>query len=88
MIIIVSGDLDLVTPESLTAEFSQALDPVPSTMVVDLKAVDFCDSTGLSALIGLNNRCVADRVVLQFLTSATIRRLLLRTGLSDLLPVG
>ncbi|UUV29942.1 STAS domain-containing protein [Amycolatopsis roodepoortensis] len=57
-------------------------------MVVDLNAVDFCDSTGLSTLIGFNKRCAADRVALQFRPSATIRRLLLRTGLSDLLPIG
>ncbi|WP_340682778.1 STAS domain-containing protein [Amycolatopsis coloradensis] len=87
MIITVSGDLDLVTTGSLKAELSQALDPVPSSMVVDLNGVDFCDSTGLSTLIGLNNRCVADSIVLQFLPSATIDRLLLRTGLSDLLPI-
>ncbi|SDU10821.1 STAS domain-containing protein [Amycolatopsis keratiniphila] len=86
--ITVSGDLDLVTTEFLRAELGQALDPLPSSVVVDLNAVDFCDSTGLSTLIGFNKRCVADRVPLQFRPSATIRRLLLRTGLSDLLPIG
>lgn len=88
VIITVSGALDLVTTEFLKAELSQALDPVPTSMVVDLNAVDFCDSTGLSTLLGLNNRCVADLVALRFLPSAAIHRLFRRTGLSDLLPIG
>ncbi|UUV35940.1 STAS domain-containing protein [Amycolatopsis roodepoortensis] len=88
VIITVSGDLDLATTKFLDAELNQALDPVPSSVVVDLNGVAFCDSTGLSTLIGLNNRCAADRIDLRFLPSATIRRLLRRTGLSGLLPIG
>ncbi|OLZ50172.1 STAS domain-containing protein [Amycolatopsis keratiniphila] len=88
VIITVSGYLDLATTKLLDGELRRALAPLPSSMVVDLNGVDFCDSTGLSTLIGLNNRCVADHVALQFRPSATIRRLLLRTGLSGLLPIG
>ncbi|MFE6615943.1 STAS domain-containing protein [Amycolatopsis sp. NPDC057786] len=88
VIITVSGDLDLATAGFLKAELSRALDPVPSSVDVDLNAVDFCDTSGLSALVSLNTRCVADRIALRFLPSATIRRLLWRTGLSGLLPVG
>ncbi|AIG80451.1 Hypothetical protein AJAP_38325 [Amycolatopsis japonica] len=86
--IAVSGEIDLVTREFLEAEFRQAFDPRPNNVVVDLSDVDFCDTSGLSALVGLNTRCVADRIALRFLPSATIRRLLRRTGLSDLLPIG
>ncbi|UUV36341.1 STAS domain-containing protein [Amycolatopsis roodepoortensis] len=87
MSITVTGEIDLVTTEFLKGEFSQALDPTPTSVVVDLNAVDFCDTTGLSVLVGLNNRCVADHIALRVLPSARIHRLLLRTGLSNLLPI-
>ncbi|WP_410579895.1 STAS domain-containing protein [Amycolatopsis sp. lyj-108] len=51
VIITVPGDLDLATTEFLDAEPGQALDPVPNSMVVELNAVDCCDSTGLSGLL-------------------------------------
>lgn len=87
MMITVCGEIDFMTSEFLDTEFCQALDPAPRSLVVDLNGVDFCDTSGLSVLVGLTTRCGADRIAVRFLPSATIRRLLQRTGLSGLLPI-
>jgi anti-sigma B factor antagonist len=86
VLIAVEGEIDLTTSEELRAAFDEALDPVPGSLVVDLRKVDFCDSTGLAALVHINRRCTTEDVALGFLPSATIARLALKTGLSTLLP--
>lgn len=86
VLIAVAGEIDLTTSEDLKGAFEEALDPVPGKLVVDLRKVDFCDSTGLAALVHINGRCTTDDVALGFLPSDTIRRLAVKTGLSTLLP--
>ncbi|MEV6909914.1 STAS domain-containing protein [Amycolatopsis sp. NPDC051071] len=87
VVIGVAGEIDLTTSEDLKETFEEALDPVPGRLVVDLAGVEFCDSTGLATLVGINARCATEGVDLSFLPSPTIRRLALKTGLSTLLPL-
>jgi serine/threonine-protein kinase RsbW len=46
----VSGDLDFRAVDSLRAALREALGPVQEVLVIDLSAVDFIDSSGLSVL--------------------------------------
>ncbi|WP_235783433.1 STAS domain-containing protein [Amycolatopsis orientalis] len=86
VVIAVAGEIDLTTSEDLKETFEEALEPVPGKLVVDLEGVEFCDSTGLATLVGINDRCGSQGVPLSFLPSPTIKRLALKTGLSTLLP--
>jgi len=87
VVIAVAGEIDLTTSEDLQESFEEALEPVPGKLVVDLEGVEFCDSTGLATLVGINDRCSTQGVALSFLPSPTIRRLASKTGLSTLLPL-
>ncbi|RSM79715.1 anti-sigma factor antagonist [Amycolatopsis sp. WAC 01375] len=87
VVIAVAGEIDLTTSEDLKETFEAALEPAPGRLVVDLEGVDFCDSTGLAALVRINDRCGTQGVDLSFLPSPTIRRLASKTGLSTLLPL-
>jgi anti-anti-sigma factor len=52
----VTGDLDLATASTVDATLRSALGARPATLIVDLSAVTFCDSTGLRPLIDVVRR--------------------------------
>lgn len=87
VVVSVIGEIDLTTAEELNHVCGQALVPQPRSLRVDLSGVEFCDSTGLAALIGINSRCATEQVSLVFVPSPTIRRLAQRTGLTSILPL-
>jgi anti-anti-sigma factor len=59
VVVSVRGNLDVDSAAVLTTTLDQVLDrPVPR-VVVDLSAVEFCDSTGLSAFVIGHNRAAA-----------------------------
>ena len=51
------GELDLSTVEALDQELRRAERQQPSTLVLDLSALDFIDSTGIGFLIETTSRC-------------------------------
>jgi anti-anti-sigma factor len=54
--VFLSGDLDLESAPTLRA-MAEALDPTCRQVVLDLSGVTFLDSTGISALVGLQHAC-------------------------------
>jgi anti-anti-sigma factor len=54
--VIVSGELDLATAEELDAELKRAETSGPATLVLDLRELDFMDSTGLRIVIAADSR--------------------------------
>jgi anti-anti-sigma factor len=55
-VVAVRGELDLTTAPELLRALSVAIDSGRRVLVVDLSGVDFCDSSGLSALVRTRNR--------------------------------
>ena len=53
-VLVLSGEIDMSTADQLRAAASHALATRPSRVVLDFADVTFCDSRGLSVLIGLN----------------------------------
>jgi anti-sigma B factor antagonist len=88
----VSGDLDLGTAPQLTrraAEIIQAGAGFGSELTVDLANVEFCDSVGISALVGMRKRCDEFGWLLKVVhPQSAVRRMLVDfTGLGDYLNV-
>jgi len=54
--LIVSGELDLATAEQLEAGLNEIERESPETLVVDLRELEFMDSTGLRTLIAADAR--------------------------------
>jgi len=58
-VVTVRGNLDIDSAAVLTTTLDQVLDGPSARVVVDLSAIEFCDSTGLSAFIVGHKRAVA-----------------------------
>jgi anti-anti-sigma factor len=54
--VIASGELDLSTAEDLDAELRRAEAAAPATLVLDLRELEFMDSTGLRAVLAADAR--------------------------------
>ena len=64
--IVVAGELDVASAEELRTVGRRALaEPDCTRLVLDLSAVDFIDSSGISALVELRNLTVAKQIGLE-----------------------
>src|SRR4051794_11688131 len=54
--IVLVGELDIASTESLEQELASSEDDTKGTLVLDLRRVDFIDSTGLRAVIAADER--------------------------------
>jgi anti-anti-sigma factor len=54
--LVVSGELDLATAEELEYQLKQLESSEPGLLVLDLRELDFMDSTGLRAVIAADSR--------------------------------
>jgi anti-sigma B factor antagonist len=54
----VAGDIDLATVLSLEERAASAIERAPRDLVLDLSGVEFCDSTGVAALLRVRNATV------------------------------
>ncbi|MCM4079743.1 STAS domain-containing protein [Paractinoplanes hotanensis] len=59
VVVTIRGHLDIDSGTTLTTTLDQVLGRPEPRIVVDLSGVEFCDSTGLSALIVGHNRAAA-----------------------------
>jgi anti-sigma B factor antagonist len=84
------GDLDLATAPRLTARLEAMREHGARRVLVDLSGVEFCDSTGLRALIGAAGevRAAGGRMAITAgPDDGAVARLLLVTGASEWLEV-
>lgn len=83
LVVTVAGDIDITSGDVLRAELQRGIDAhEPATLVVDLAAVDFIDSSGLAVLVSVAQR--VPTVVLRN-ASTTLRRVVDATGLGVVL---
>jgi anti-sigma B factor antagonist len=76
------GSLDIATAKSLRDAMIEAGTSGDRDVVVDLRGVEFIDSTGLGALIGAHKRVAEHHRMLRLVTNdGPIERLLNITGL-------
>lgn len=87
-IVEVSGELDLAAASSLEEELDRALDSGSPLIVIDLKELDFIDSTGLSVLVRAHQRAQESGLELGLVNpGAQVERLLSLTGLASRLTL-
>jgi anti-anti-sigma factor len=85
-----AGELDLATAPQLVRAISKACDGRPPPRVlVDLEAIEFCDSAGLRALMGAAHEVEvrAGRLVVAVAPGGAVDRLLEIAGLREFLHV-
>ena len=85
----VSGELDLAGAVELCARVDAARDTGHRRLVLDLTRLEFCDSSGLRALIGaaVEVRATAGRVVIVPPVAGAVARVFALAGVEEILPL-
>ncbi|MEQ8145080.1 STAS domain-containing protein [Streptomyces sp. OP7] len=84
----VAGDLDHSNAQQLRGAAVGAFLSAGLLLVVDLGALGFCDSSGITALIAVRNHAVAaGAAVVLVAVPETLRRLLHMTGLDQVFDI-
>lgn len=85
-LVIVNGDLDLMTAPLFSGAVTSALQQTEApTLRLDLRGVGFIDSTGVDALIRLDRAVPASGGTLELVASSRyVERVLRLVGLGDL----
>ncbi|MFE3636611.1 STAS domain-containing protein [Streptomyces cellostaticus] len=84
----VSGDVDLHTAATLRAHALAVVNEGVPNLVLDLAGVDFVDSTGLSAFIGLLHTTQQAGGSLRLAdVPDRLTRMVTMTGISELMPI-
>ena len=83
------GELDLATAPRLAVRIDAARRNGSRRLLVDLTAAEFCDSSGLRALIGCRQEVVATggRMVVAVAADSAVGRTFALAGAPELLPV-
>jgi anti-anti-sigma factor len=86
--VVVSGDLDAYTADSLVDHVIREVPPGP-VLVLDLSGVPFCDSHGVRGLLAIRHHCDRNDMRLRLVQlTPTVHRLLVGTlGLGPYLDV-
>lgn len=86
--LLVAGELDLASAPALEDEFDKVLGAGAKSVVVDLRELEFIDSTGLSVLVKAHQRAQDSGQGFGLVKGGSqVQRLLALTGLSDRLTV-
>lgn len=89
VIVTASGEIDLYTAPRLQAELTAVLSAGrPVRVVVDMSAVEFCDSTGMNVLLSAMKRACERGGVLELAGPRPgVRKILQVTGLDSVFTV-
>ena len=83
-----TGEFDLACEERFQEEVGSVLDSLVGTLVLDLRGLQFIDSTGLRMLIQIDAAARSDGFdFVVFCGNGHVRRVLGETGLDGVLPV-
>jgi anti-anti-sigma factor len=88
-VVAVLGELDLATAPRLAFRIDAARRAGARRLVIDLTAAEFCDSTGLRALVGCRHEVVAGggRMALAVLEESAVARMFALAGAHEMMPV-
>lgn len=88
-IVTVEGEIDVATSPRLRTELASVIERGAQTIVLDLRAVSFIDSSGLGVLVGALKRLReqrGDAIVIRGLQES-VRRVFEITGLTELFRI-
>jgi anti-sigma B factor antagonist len=87
-VVTLSGELDIAAAPSLEQQLETVFAAPPAQLIVDLRELEFIDSTGLSVLVKANQRAESDGLRFGLAGGGTqVRRLLSLTGIAERLTV-
>jgi anti-anti-sigma factor len=88
LVLAVSGELDLATCPELEEHLGRAFASSAELVIVDLRELEFIDSTGLSVLVKAHQQAAEAGARFGLVNGGSqVRRLLSLTGLAERLPI-
>lgn len=89
IVIGVSGELDLASSPELEREFERGIASDAELLIIDLRSLEFMDSTGLSVLVRAHQKATQNGKRLAVVKGPPqVQRLLSLTGVAERLTVG
>jgi anti-sigma B factor antagonist len=86
-IVRLAGEFDLTCEQPFLEQLGHVLDSSAEKLVLDLRGLEFMDSTGLRILIEIDSLADSDGFDFAILCSVPVRQALRETGLDGVLPV-
>lgn len=87
-VLAVAGELDLASSPTLEEALDAVTETTPELLILDLSALEFMDSTGLSVLVRAHQRALeAGRRFALVKGGSQVQRLLSLTGIDDRIVV-
>lgn len=87
-LVAIAGEIDLYTAPRLQSEFTRLLQDGPNRVVIDMSAVEFCDSTGMNVLLSALKRIKEQGGALDVAAPRpAVRKILQVTGLDSVFTV-
>jgi anti-sigma B factor antagonist len=84
VVLVVTGDLDMVTAPELVGTALATNELEPRHLVIDASGIDFCDSSGLAAFVRIGNQLSSDGHRLGIAAARPmVRRILEMSGLHE-----
>jgi anti-sigma B factor antagonist len=87
-VITLAAEIDLETSEQVTEELTSAIAPGVDTIIADLTATTFCDSSGVRALLLAHQKAAAAGVDLWLaMPPGPVLRIITLLGVDEVLPI-
>jgi|SRR6185437_12181650 len=89
VVVVLPAEIDVTNSAGVYDQLVAALTPGVDTVIADLTATSFCDSSGVRALMHAHERAAASDVRLRLAVSpdGSVRRVLQLTGAGRVVPV-
>ena len=88
VVVALPAEIDTATAARAGEQLGAAVAPGVRTVIADMTATTFCDSSGISMLVRARQQAAANRTELRLVvTSPAVRRALTLVRMDDLLPV-
>lgn len=89
VVVVLPAEIDITNSDEVREQLAAALAPGVDTVIADLTATSFCDSSGVHAIMHAYERAAAREVGLRLAVSpgGSVRRVLQLTGADHIMPV-
>jgi anti-sigma B factor antagonist len=88
VVIALPAEIDMASAGRAGQQLGSAFTPGVRTVIADMTATTFCDSSGISMLVRAHKHAAANNTQLRLVVpSTTVLRALTLAGMDDLLPI-
>ena len=88
VVVALPAEIDMANAGQLGQQLGSACAPSVTTVIADMTATTFCDSSGVKMLLGARKQAVANRTQLRLaVPSAAVRRALTLMRMEQLVPI-